>query len=159
MMLLSVSLLPNSSSSFATVAFAFPKVHSVFRQSIRFKVHAFLNKPLDSSSGPAFNQPSVILDSLRVLEWEKLCDSVATFAGTSLGKEALKVNFPCTFLLHFSLCLLDELTNYFSSFVYKLNVYMCDFVYVNAFCICICVSYMCTHVYLCVYRGFSKELL
>ncbi|XP_055825259.1 uncharacterized protein LOC129893863 isoform X2 [Solanum dulcamara] len=90
MMLLSVSLLPNSSSSLSTVAFAFPKVHSVFRQSIRFKVHAFLNKPLDSSSGPAFNEPSVILDSLRVLEWEKLCDSVATFAGTSLGKEALK---------------------------------------------------------------------
>ncbi|KAK4734818.1 hypothetical protein R3W88_009079 [Solanum pinnatisectum] len=90
MMLLSVSLLPNSSSSFATVAFAFPKVHGVFRQSIRFKVHAFLNKPLESSSAPASNQPSVILDSLRVLEWDKLCDSVATFAGTSLGKEALK---------------------------------------------------------------------
>ncbi|WMV20856.1 hypothetical protein MTR67_014241 [Solanum verrucosum] len=89
-MLLSVSLLPNSSSSFATVAFAFPKVHGVFRQSIRFKVHGFLNKPLESSSGPASNQPSVILDSLRVLEWDKLCDSVAAFAGTSLGKEALK---------------------------------------------------------------------
>ncbi|KAG5617398.1 hypothetical protein H5410_017222, partial [Solanum commersonii] len=89
-MLLSVSLLPNSSSSFATVAFAFPKVHGVFRQSIRFKVHGFLNKPLESNSGPASNQPSVILDSLRVLEWDKLCDSVAAFAGTSLGKEALK---------------------------------------------------------------------
>ncbi|KAH0691645.1 hypothetical protein KY289_019003 [Solanum tuberosum] len=89
-MLLSVSLLPNSSSSFTTVAFAFPKVHGVFRQSIRFKVHGFLNKPLESSSGPASNQPSVILDSLRVLEWDKLCESVAAFAGTSLGKEALK---------------------------------------------------------------------
>nr|XP_010318068.1 uncharacterized protein LOC101255670 isoform X1 [Solanum lycopersicum] len=86
MMLLSVSLLPNSSSSFATVAFAFPKVPGGFRQSIRIKVHAFLNKPLESSS----DQPSVILDSLRVLEWDKLCDSVAAFAGTSLGKEALK---------------------------------------------------------------------
>ncbi|XP_015069949.1 uncharacterized protein LOC107014530 [Solanum pennellii] len=86
MMLLSVSLLPNSSSSFPTVAFAFPKVHGGFRQSIRIKVHAFLNKALESSS----DQPSVILDSLRVLEWDKLCDSVAAFAGTSLGKEALK---------------------------------------------------------------------
>ncbi|TMW87025.1 hypothetical protein EJD97_020535 [Solanum chilense] len=90
MMLLSVSLLPNSSSSFATVAFAFPKVQGGFRQSIRIKVHAFLNKPLESSSGPTSDQPSVILDSLRVLEWDKLCDSVAAFAGTSLGKEALK---------------------------------------------------------------------
>ncbi|XP_016509116.1 uncharacterized protein LOC107826629 isoform X2 [Nicotiana tabacum] len=90
MMLLSISLLPNSSASFATVAFAVPKIHSVFRQSIRFKVHAFLNKPLDSSSAPASNRPSILVDSLRVLEWDKLCDSVASFAGTSLGKIALK---------------------------------------------------------------------
>ncbi|XP_009629933.1 uncharacterized protein [Nicotiana tomentosiformis] len=90
MMLLSISLLPNSSASFATVAFAVPKIQSVFRQSIRFKVHAFLNKPLDSSSAPASNQPSILVDSLRVLEWDKLCDSVASFAGTSLGKVALK---------------------------------------------------------------------
>ncbi|XP_060204026.1 uncharacterized protein LOC132632204 isoform X2 [Lycium barbarum] len=86
MMLLPVSLLPNSSASFSTLAFAVPKIHSFSRHSIRFKVHAFLNKPLDSTS----NQPSVLLDSLRVLEWDKLCDSVASFAGTSLGKEALK---------------------------------------------------------------------
>lgn len=90
MMLLSVSLLPNSSAAFATVSFAVPKFHSVFRQSIGFKVHAFLNKPLDSSSGPASDQPSILVDSLRVLEWDKLCDSVASFAGTSLGKVALK---------------------------------------------------------------------
>ncbi|XP_057442336.1 uncharacterized protein LOC130734057 isoform X2 [Lotus japonicus] len=29
-------------------------------------------------------------DSLRVLEWDKLCDLVATFATTSLGRQALK---------------------------------------------------------------------
>ncbi|KAM2921738.1 uncharacterized protein LOC126630727 [Malus sylvestris] len=29
-------------------------------------------------------------DSLRVLEWDKLCDSVASFARTSLGREATK---------------------------------------------------------------------
>ncbi|XP_059304422.1 uncharacterized protein LOC132056304 isoform X2 [Lycium ferocissimum] len=86
MMFLSLSLLPNSLASFSTFAFTVPKIHSFSRQSIRFKVHAFLNKPLDSNS----NQPSVVLDSLRVLEWDKLCDSVASFAGTSLGKEALK---------------------------------------------------------------------
>ncbi|XP_021601898.1 endonuclease MutS2 isoform X2 [Manihot esculenta] len=30
-------------------------------------------------------------DSLRVLEWDKLCDLVSSFAGTSLGREATKV--------------------------------------------------------------------
>ncbi|PHT53591.1 hypothetical protein CQW23_08053 [Capsicum baccatum] len=89
MMLLSLSLLPNSSPSFSTIAFSSLKFHSVFGQSIRFKVHALLNKPLDSRAAPS-DQPSVLLDSLRVLEWDKLCDCVANFAGTSLGKEALK---------------------------------------------------------------------
>ncbi|CAN4089432.1 unnamed protein product [Withania somnifera] len=86
-MLPSASLLSNSSPSFGT--FVFPKFHSVFRQSIRFKVHAFLNKPLNSGAKPS-DQSSILVDSLRVLEWDKLCDSVASFAGTSLGKEALK---------------------------------------------------------------------
>ncbi|CAN6466155.1 unnamed protein product [Victoria cruziana] len=34
-------------------------------------------------------ESQVMLDSLRVLEWDKVCDSVAAFAGTSFGKEAL----------------------------------------------------------------------
>lgn len=34
--------------------------------------------------------PKIVLDSLRVLEWDKLCDSVASFAATSLGKKAIK---------------------------------------------------------------------
>ncbi|XP_051138421.1 uncharacterized protein LOC127256451 [Andrographis paniculata] len=34
--------------------------------------------------------PPVVLDSLRVLQWDQLCDSVASFAGTSLGKQATK---------------------------------------------------------------------
>ncbi|KAE8077579.1 hypothetical protein FH972_016132 [Carpinus fangiana] len=33
---------------------------------------------------------SVHYDSLRVLEWDSLCDAVASFAGTSLGREATK---------------------------------------------------------------------
>uniref|UniRef100_A0A2N9HQI8 DNA mismatch repair proteins mutS family domain-containing protein n=1 Tax=Fagus sylvatica TaxID=28930 RepID=A0A2N9HQI8_FAGSY len=36
------------------------------------------------------HQSSVHHDSLRVLEWDKLCDSVASFAGTSFGREATK---------------------------------------------------------------------
>ncbi|GER46742.1 endonuclease MutS2, partial [Striga asiatica] len=34
--------------------------------------------------------PSVVLDSLRVLQWEELCDCVASFAGTSLGRQFTK---------------------------------------------------------------------
>ncbi|EYU45307.1 hypothetical protein MIMGU_mgv1a005150mg [Erythranthe guttata] len=54
----------------------------------------FLNRPLAASvSGNRSvnaDQPSVVLDSLRVLQWDKLCDSVASFAGTSLGRQATK---------------------------------------------------------------------
>ncbi|EPS71794.1 hypothetical protein M569_02956, partial [Genlisea aurea] len=35
-------------------------------------------------------QSSILLDSLRVLEWDQLCDIVASFSGTSLGKQAAK---------------------------------------------------------------------
>eukprot|EP01018_Ginkgo_biloba_P011878 Gb_17316 [translate_table: standard] len=33
---------------------------------------------------------TVLADSLKLLEWPNLCEAVAAFAGTSLGKEALK---------------------------------------------------------------------
>ncbi|KAG7014662.1 mutS2 [Cucurbita argyrosperma subsp. argyrosperma] len=36
------------------------------------------------------NRHSIHLDSLRALEWDKLCDSVASFARTSLGRQAIK---------------------------------------------------------------------
>ncbi|KAL3630745.1 hypothetical protein CASFOL_023729 [Castilleja foliolosa] len=36
------------------------------------------------------DHPSVVLDSLRVLQWDQLCDCVASFAGTSLGRQATK---------------------------------------------------------------------
>ena len=35
---------------------------------------------------------SVHSNSLRVLEWDKLCDSVSSFATTSFGREATKVS-------------------------------------------------------------------
>ncbi|KAK6250833.1 hypothetical protein SCA6_004838 [Theobroma cacao] len=43
-----------------------------------------------SSSIEGHNQSRVKYDSLRVLEWDKLCDSVASFARTSLGRQATK---------------------------------------------------------------------
>ncbi|VFQ72595.1 unnamed protein product [Cuscuta campestris] len=60
--------------------------NSTFRKSPRLKSRAFLLK----SSSCFCDQPSVALDSLRILEWDKVCDAVASFAGTSLGKEATK---------------------------------------------------------------------
>ncbi|XP_021274369.1 uncharacterized protein LOC110409354 isoform X2 [Herrania umbratica] len=43
-----------------------------------------------SSSIGDHNQSRVKYDSLRVLEWDKLCNSVASFARTSLGRQATK---------------------------------------------------------------------
>ncbi|XP_017973743.1 PREDICTED: endonuclease MutS2 isoform X1 [Theobroma cacao] len=43
-----------------------------------------------SSSIEGHNQSRVKYDSLRVLEWDKLCDCVASFARTSLGRQATK---------------------------------------------------------------------
>ncbi|KAK9122435.1 hypothetical protein Syun_020052 [Stephania yunnanensis] len=61
--------------------------------SVRFRIiktKAAL-KALESNSNDLAQTKSTIhRDSLRVLEWEKVCDCVASFAGTSLGKEALK---------------------------------------------------------------------
>ncbi|XP_047969873.1 endonuclease MutS2 [Salvia hispanica] len=46
-----------------------------------------------ASRGSSVNgddHPSIVLDSLRVLQWDQLCDCVASFAGTTLGKQATK---------------------------------------------------------------------
>ncbi|XP_071911667.1 uncharacterized protein [Coffea arabica] len=65
-------------------------------------IRAFPYKPLIAAAAAASdnNQEAeveeeqasrrIVLDSLRVLEWDKLCDSVASFAGTCLGKQATK---------------------------------------------------------------------
>ncbi|CAN8243731.1 unnamed protein product [Cochlearia groenlandica] len=59
-----------------------------------------LNPSFISSSSPPSSSPSSLIcraksqthiDSLRVLEWDKLCDVVASFARTSLGRQATKV--------------------------------------------------------------------
>ncbi|KAI3884208.1 hypothetical protein MKW92_006447 [Papaver armeniacum] len=58
---------------------------------LKFGVQSFL-KPLQSNSKEISNhqRSSVLENSLRVLEWDKVCDCVASFAGTSLGREATK---------------------------------------------------------------------
>lgn len=53
-----------------------------------------VNLSLISSSSPTIvcrSKSKSQTDSLRVLEWDKLCDVVASFARTSLGREATKV--------------------------------------------------------------------
>ncbi|CAL5345876.1 unnamed protein product [Camellia sinensis] len=58
----------------------------------RFKSRAFLNKPpLPLFPKQDTDTSSVVLDnSLRLLEWDKLCDVVSSFASTSFGKQATK---------------------------------------------------------------------
>nr|GMC93079.1 endonuclease MutS2 [Ipomoea batatas] len=91
-MLISLSVLGSCSAAITASTFSVPASKRVFhcrsthRKSLRFEVRAFLQKSSPSLS----DQPSVVLDSLRILEWDKVCDAVASFAGTSLGKEATK---------------------------------------------------------------------
>ncbi|XVF10219.1 hypothetical protein REPUB_Repub07fG0163800 [Reevesia pubescens] len=56
-------------------------INIIRKRNVYFKV---------SSSIEDRNLPKVKYDSLRVLEWDKLCDSVSTFARTSLGRQATK---------------------------------------------------------------------
>lgn len=69
--------------------------------SVHFSLSS--NIPVTNDS----NQHSIHMDSLRALEWDKLCDSVASFARTSLGRQAIKVciaakfSFSCPWF-HFS---------------------------------------------------------
>ncbi|GAB4826055.1 hypothetical protein Ancab_008925 [Ancistrocladus abbreviatus] len=61
--------------------------------SVRFQCRASLKPlPRNSASDEIDNggKPTVILNSLRVLEWEKICDDVSSFAATSLGRQAIK---------------------------------------------------------------------
>uniref|UniRef100_A0A1D1XPS1 MutS2 protein n=1 Tax=Anthurium amnicola TaxID=1678845 RepID=A0A1D1XPS1_9ARAE len=63
--------------------------------AFRIRVHPRQQLQLSSTSTAAGVPPpslrsSVLLDSLRVLEWDKVCDAVASFTGTPLGRDATK---------------------------------------------------------------------
>ncbi|XP_044497942.1 endonuclease MutS2 isoform X2 [Mangifera indica] len=49
-----------------------------------------------SSFSSNHNKSRALLETLRVLEWDKLCNAVASFARTSLGREATKDQLWCT---------------------------------------------------------------
>ncbi|KAK4273808.1 hypothetical protein QN277_017134 [Acacia crassicarpa] len=70
---------------FSCTAISIASTSSTFSFAIKFnKFHHRLRQPLAASPS------SIHYDSLRVLEWDKLCDLVASFATTSLGREAVK---------------------------------------------------------------------
>lgn len=49
-----------------------------------------------SSFSSNHKKSRALLETLRVLEWDKLCNAVASFARTSLGREATKDQLWCT---------------------------------------------------------------
>lgn len=48
--------------------------------------------PLLLGPGDRRPGPSELTDTLKILEWDKLCGAVAAFAGTALGRDATKVS-------------------------------------------------------------------
>ncbi|KAL9225106.1 hypothetical protein vseg_001068 [Gypsophila vaccaria] len=87
--MLSSSISPISSSiSIKTTSNSF-KSNSTNFPAIKFKFRATLN-PSNSTKIPKPQIPRVSANSLRVLEWDKLCDAVSAFAATSVGRQASK---------------------------------------------------------------------
>ncbi|KAJ9539576.1 hypothetical protein OSB04_026082 [Centaurea solstitialis] len=87
--------IPTSSSSscycysLTTTSAAIIKIRMRMRMRMRMRpvTAAFLKKTP--------RQVEVVENSLRVLEWDKLCDSVASFAATSMGQQAIKAELLC----------------------------------------------------------------
>lgn len=73
------------------------KSNSIKTSSIKFRIRATLNQqqttqsPIKDCDDGESSKPRVLLNSLRVLEWDKVSDAVSSFAGTSLGRVAAKV--------------------------------------------------------------------
>lgn len=88
------------------------KSNSLNNFSFQFRIRANLQQqqqPLlhQSSNTAEFDErekskPRVLLNSIRVLEWDKVCDAVSSFAGTSLGRLASKV---CSIFSQIKFCL------------------------------------------------------
>ncbi|XP_060963557.1 uncharacterized protein LOC133033039 [Cannabis sativa] len=97
-----------------SISFA-PTIPNPVTIGVRLKHEALqLTHSLSSSTNQSVltqeeNNSGVYYDSLRVLEWDKLCDCVASFARTSLGREATKAKlWSLNQNYHESLRLLDE---------------------------------------------------
>ncbi|WOL06224.1 hypothetical protein Cni_G14956 [Canna indica] len=67
----------------------FVSIAAAPRRLSRFRVRA-QRAPLLLGPGNRHQRPSALSDSLKILEWDKVCDAVASFAGTALGRDATK---------------------------------------------------------------------
>nr|CAD1844462.1 unnamed protein product [Ananas comosus var. bracteatus] len=77
----------SSSSSTTTIALLFPlppPPRAAVLRALRLRLGD--RSPVSSAAAAA----SVVSDSLRILEWNKVCDVVSAFAGTALGREATR---------------------------------------------------------------------
>ncbi|XP_076941882.1 uncharacterized protein LOC143611573 [Bidens hawaiensis] len=80
-----------SSSSFGIPTSSFSFTSSIqFRFKLKPPPHA-----VAAFLKPQTQPPAVIETTLRVLQWDQLCDSVASFSGTSLGRQATKAELCC----------------------------------------------------------------
>ncbi|XP_076928243.1 uncharacterized protein LOC143592139 [Bidens hawaiensis] len=66
----------------------------------RHAVTAFLKKPQTqlhtiNNSSSSSSLAAVVETTIRVLQWDEVCDSVASFSGTSLGRQATKAELWC----------------------------------------------------------------
>ncbi|XP_075502815.1 uncharacterized protein LOC142540493 isoform X2 [Primulina tabacum] len=85
----SPSISPATTSTAAATTTLFIQPH--FKQNAsQSPPRFFIAAAASGSSGLCSVKPSVVIDSLKVLQWDRLCDCVASFAGTSIGKEATK---------------------------------------------------------------------
>ncbi|OAY68185.1 Endonuclease MutS2, partial [Ananas comosus] len=76
-----------SSSSTTTIALLFPlppPPRAAVLRALRLRLGD--RSPVSSAAAAA----SVVSDSLKILEWDKVCDVVSAFAGTALGREATR---------------------------------------------------------------------
>lgn len=59
---------------------------------LNFRGKALIAAAVSGDRSVNDNHPTIVMDSLRVLQWDQLCDCVASFAGTTLGKQTTKVS-------------------------------------------------------------------
>ncbi|KAL8139725.1 hypothetical protein V2J09_005746 [Rumex salicifolius] len=88
-----ITLIPIFPATFKSVETLKPRFRHRLRIRSRSNVSLNANQnPLrqTSISEETGTKPTVMIDSLRVLGWNKLCDVVSSFARTSLGCEATK---------------------------------------------------------------------
>ncbi|XP_011653396.1 uncharacterized protein LOC101220812 isoform X2 [Cucumis sativus] len=93
--------------SYSTLPLQVPVIFRNRTASLHFSLSANISVSNDIRDNTT--QHSIRLDSLRALEWDKLCDSVASFARTSLGRQAIKAQlWSSNWTYEESLRLLDE---------------------------------------------------